>query len=802
MSALGYLLMRQLIMILVLTTLGVGPASFMRPTLGWTIRLLLAPAFGLAAGTSIFTTLIWFFPAGRTYWLIPLFGLASCGVAVWRANAIRNPGAIPPQAASTDPAHVVEPAERPNSNRLVIAALQVAAVAVLVLAPTTGIIAYHHSAGPVAFRIDDVDGYVAETDAMQHESLHALEVAPGPWSNPVLAFADGYARQPQNLDFAPLSANVNSLFHWGSSETQSGFLLAVMLAGGLGMSAALIYAMRRRSRLVVISGGVFGGVLLTQLFFDGSQAAICGLVLMLPLAVVAFEVLQYGRLADQVLLALLLAGLLAIYPLFVPGFVLAAAIVLITLAVRAFLKPQQNRARALATRARTLLVIALCAGAFDVVALRRDLRYWQSVLHGGFVGAGDPRYALNVFTIPGWLVQSRGTYVLDLASHSLLSDLLFAALIPLLVLAIIIIGNRRNKFAWLLSSLILGYGLLAGFSGSRHISGTTLSCSYCVDRTLLPLGPVIGFLAVLGVGTLIVSGNALVRRGTLAATAVVLLGTGYTLANELRLLSNQSFFLDTSVSSVLNHYPKGAGPLELEGFDEGLNAPAEQVIVADETEEHFWGDISLPADFSDNRALLYMGSQPLSDPQFRPNYSYVLTRFPGVATNRQVVARSGGIALERRRQGLDVLVDSGLLVGSLQGNPSGQAAVNPWYLEPIRFIVSGNLSPTSSVSVTFRADQPADLVAISTSNGRGLSVYHGRDSVQVCLEPAGTGAVRVVGLTVKTTPYVYLTSVKASTSRCQVTFPEATASATTAGSGPASSSGTRSSKRAHPVYLK
>ena len=68
------------------------------------------------------------------------------------------------------------------------------------------------------------------------------------------------------------------------------------------------------------------------------------------------------------------------------------------------------------------------------------------------------------------------------------------------------------------------------------------------------------------------------RRGTLAATALVLLGTGYSLADEIHLLSGQSFFLDTSVSSVLNHYPKGAGPLELEGFDEGLNAPAEQVI--------------------------------------------------------------------------------------------------------------------------------------------------------------------------------------------------------------------------------
>ena len=115
-------------MVLVLATLGVGPAWFMRPTLGWTIRLFLSPAFGLAAGITLFTTLIWFFPAGRTDWLIPLLGLASCGVALWRASATRNPGAIESQPTAKDPPYVVEPMGRPRSTRFVIAGLQVAAV--------------------------------------------------------------------------------------------------------------------------------------------------------------------------------------------------------------------------------------------------------------------------------------------------------------------------------------------------------------------------------------------------------------------------------------------------------------------------------------------------------------------------------------------------------------------------------------------------------------------------------------------------------------------------------------------------
>ena len=169
---------------------------------------------------------------------------------------------------------------------------------------------------------------------------------------------------------------------------------------------------------------------------------------MLPLAVVAFEVLQYGRFADQVLLGLLLAGLLAILPWFVPGFVLAAAIVLVTLTVRVFLRPQQR----------------LCPGHQSPhpsrnCTLRRGFRYCGTELIFRILAIRASRwlhwrwysrYALDALTIPGWLVQSRGTELLDLASHSLLSDLLFAA-----VVSTIRAGNHRYwqspKQVWLVA---------------------------------------------------------------------------------------------------------------------------------------------------------------------------------------------------------------------------------------------------------------------------------------------------------------------------------------------------------------
>jgi hypothetical protein len=779
----GVLVGRELLMITLLTAFGIGPASFMRRSLDRAIPFLLAPAFGLALGTSVFTTLIWFFPASRTFWLVPVLAVASCALALWRIAFGKGGSTDSAQDQNPDlvggvPTGHDHRDRRGRTARIGVAIVEILFVALIVVGPTTVLIADHHSVGPVAFSIDDVDGYVAEIDGMQHESLHELRQSSETWSNPVLAFAGNYAKQSQNIDFAPLSANVNELFGWGSTQTQSPFLLAVILAGALGTCGTLIYAMKKRSWLVMISGGVFGAAMLTQLFFDGSQAAICGLTLILPLAVVALETIKFRRVADHVLFAVLAAGLLALYPLFVPGFVVAALIVLVALTVHATWNAKRLRVRPLVLGAGSVLAIAVMAAGLNVVAFTRDVTYWRGVLHGGYVSASDPQYALNLLTIPGWLAQSRGLYVLDPVHHSLVSNLLFAGCIPPLVAAIAVLGGWRNRFVWLLSALIISYGTVAIVSGSRRIAGTTLSCSYCVDRNLLPLGPVIGFLAVLGAGTLLTVGTPRIRQGTIAASVVVVLAVGYAFGDQIRLFSNEGFFLDTSIASVMSHYPRGASPLELEGFDEGLNAPAEQVVVADEAEEHYWGHISLPADYSDNRALLYVGTEPLSGPQFRSDYGYVLTRLSGVTTGRTVVARSGGVALERRVGATAVLVDSGVLVGPLQANPTGWAFLNPWTPEPIRFIVTGNNTPATVLEVNLRISSPTDPVTISATGGRNLIIHqHGQD-VDVCVDPVGTALVRVVGLNVKAQPYVYLTSVETSTGPCDG-VPQAISSTTT-----------------------
>ena len=112
-------------MLAILALLGIGPASFLSKRVGRAARLLLAPVLGMVLGTSVCTTVIWFYPASSTRWLVPSLALMSCVVALRRRPRFRGVAV----------------------SRIVIAVLQVLVIAVAVAGPTTYVIADHHSAG-------------------------------------------------------------------------------------------------------------------------------------------------------------------------------------------------------------------------------------------------------------------------------------------------------------------------------------------------------------------------------------------------------------------------------------------------------------------------------------------------------------------------------------------------------------------------------------------------------------------------------------------------------------------------------
>ena len=463
-------------MLVTLLALGSGPAAFLGRRFDGAARIALAPVLGLCLGTSVFTTLIWFTAAENTYWLVPVLAALSLAAAVWRVRRGIDPG---PDA---DPS---TPGRRRFPRLGLFDAIALLAVCVIVAAPLDYTLHQRHTTGPIGFAVWDSVDYTAEPDGMEQESirqaskpLSASEVrgfingsggkhpaaASLQRSNFVRLFWTFYASGDQNLDAAPLSANVNAFLGLRGTQTQGLFLIAFLLAGALGAFGAVRYATPDQRWAAPFAGVLFAGPLYMQLVVDGSQAAVCGLGLVLPLIAVGFDALRERRPASLVLLALVGSGLLAIYPLFAPTIVLGALAVLAVAGVIAWRRGELTRRLVLRALLAIGIVVALAA-VFDLVAFTRDVRYWRDVLRGDYFAAGLPQYHLPLSVLPGWLLQTREFYGLTELGHASWHEVLIGLVIPLVLVAVALFALVRRRAALVVLPFLLVAAAFAAYVG-------------------------------------------------------------------------------------------------------------------------------------------------------------------------------------------------------------------------------------------------------------------------------------------------------------------------------------------------
>jgi hypothetical protein len=229
-------------------------------------------------------------------------------------------------------------------------------------------------------------------------------------------------------------------------------MIVLILVGALGACAATRYLADTRSWAAVLAGVLFGGPFFLQLWADSSQAAICGLGMILPFVVVGLEALR-GRVADCVLLGLLAAGLLSLYPLFLPAVAVGVSIVLVVLLFRMTRYRPRTRPKISVAIGRLVLVVILAA-ALTPVAFLRDLRYWHAVLTGAQSFAGLPSYPLPIGVLPGWLLQSREFYYLPPLGVGGLKESVVAIVVPLIMLIVIVVGLRWRPRGMVLFSIV------------------------------------------------------------------------------------------------------------------------------------------------------------------------------------------------------------------------------------------------------------------------------------------------------------------------------------------------------------
>jgi hypothetical protein len=715
------ILAREGVMLLTLLALGSGLASYLGQRFDAAARVAIAPALGLCAGVCVFSTLIWFTAARNTFWLLPPLALVSLTIAL-RRGFLRGVRAL-------DAAALV-------------------AVCVVVASPLSYTLHERDSVGPVGYYIWDADDYAVEPDAMEQQSIHqalspySLAVVkyikdsgtssfhPTPASlNFTRLFWTIYTSGNQNIDASPLSANLNRLIGLHGTDTQTLYLIAFLVAGALGAFAAIRYFSPKPLWAAPFAGVLFAGPFFLQLMDDGSQAAICGLSVLLPLAAVGTDALRKTRWASLVVLAVLVSGLMALYPLFLPGFAIAAVVVLATLGIRAIVRREVDRDGVLRAVGAVGLVVALCV-VFDVVVFLRDARYWIEVLKGAFFATGSlPQYKLPFSVLPGWLLQTHEFYSLTHVGGPGVMQVLLSTVFPIVVVIAVLAGLIRVRLGVVLLLAVLVYAGMALYTSAAH------GCSYCTDRALLPIAPLSIGLIALAVAALASASRVWIRPIGIALAVVVLVVVGVRAWRERILFAEGTYFLDSQSRTLLSDLPSRAGAVEVEGYSAGLGeAAGELPLVYYMASERNHGWVSVPTEYDDYGGLSYLGGVNPRNLQFDPGYRYVLTRFGGMETGRRVIARDGPVALEERVGSLDATLISGVDVPFVRLDKEGMG----WMEGPLHMLVVGGGAGPVWVSLRFRA-----LVAGRVPRQPGVEVAGlGSGVVDACVRATGKPPLR------------------------------------------------------------
>jgi len=684
------LVAREASYLAILFLLGAGPASFLAPRFDGGSRLALAPMLGFCLGTCVTTTLLQFEPTNNTYWILIPLALASTGVAAFRT--MRTPDA---------------PAWRSRLPLRDIAAMVLIGLAV------TGPINYtlheRHTVGPAVFYYTDVDNYVAIQDAARTVSLHTArtawthDAATGTRDHNLTQFIWAFfANQGSNLDATPLDSNVNALLGLGATDTYAPFLTVLLLAGALGAFAAVRYWSRSRTWLAALAGCLFGGAMFLELWFDSFQAAIIAIGLLTPFVLLCDSALDSRRRTDLALIALVVATYLTTYPLYLAILAGAVALMLVWRAVETRRAGGSLRAllRPLVVAIGAVVVMSIV---FDPVAFARDLHYYRIVLNGqlAFPRVG---FHLQLSVIPGWVAQTREFWNMPPLASADLKQLVLGGLLPLLFLGFVGAGLRRYRPALALVGLAAICAVLAEYS---YLSQQ--NCTYCAERDLLPLGPIVAVLVALGLCALLASSRQWIKIVGGLGVLLVAIAVGQRARVELTRFANSSYFMESADRSILAHLPKQPGPILEEGFGSSVYAQAEQPLVYQLINERAPGrqSVVLGSDLGNAIQYLDFGAVVLPPgPELDPNYRFVLTRLAGVATDRRLIARNGSLALEERIKPLDVVPYAGLGIPLERLDQSGAVFVQTTQ-SPLKLLVVGNNGARPVwARLTFASERP------------------------------------------------------------------------------------------------
>jgi hypothetical protein len=705
------LLARELALLVVLGIIGLGPVALLHRSVDRATRLALAPAYGLAIATCVLVTTLWRVPAYRGWPLLIVMMVASVALALFMGRR-----------AAAD-----APERRPLSiPRRELA--QLAALIVVVLVALNLPLANLHSTGPAGgFRIADASGYVAQIDGAQRMSIHAAKLQQAPWSDLTIQMWHGAAGGYQQIGFDAVAAHMNELLGLHATDTHSAFLICLILIGALAAWAVVRQVAATRSWAAVLAAALFAGPFFRTLYLEGSEGAIAGIQLVLPALLAGWWALRHRRFWDFFAFGLMAAGVQTLYPLYVPPLVIGGAIVLAILGVGWVRRHGWSTAAAAKATGILLGVLALAA-ALTPVAFERNFRYWKLILEGKQSFAGLPPYDLPPATVPSWLLQTRELYFLPHLDGQPLSQLLVSLAVPLLIVAAIVYGLRRRPVALGALAVMVAAVVLA------NRTATADDCSYCAQRNLLVIAPLA--MALLGIGLAAMrSRGGRIALAVLPIALITVIAVGNMARHSALRLQWASYVFDEQVNTVLDELPDQQGPVHLEGFARTYLAPMVLPLAYNRVNEVTDAPVSIAAETDSGNGMIYLGGPRPIGLEFRPDYKYILTRFPDVAVpTRRTIDRSGPVALQQRTGDLDVTITDGPVARQAWQEDPGAA----WVVtgQPVRFWVVGGPAKGVWLQVRLKVSVPVQV------DPKAATTQQTGDELVACLPVGGAPPVR------------------------------------------------------------
>jgi hypothetical protein len=703
-----------------LTALGSGPALAL--TARGRDNALLAPIIGLAGMAAVLTSVADVLPMRVAAWSLVLpaaaISLAAAAWLEWRHGALRA-----------------------RLSRLAAIPVAIALVG-LAVAVAPGVI--RGTMGPAGVTVYDGLGYIQADKWLQDHA--AREALPAGAARYDLADANGrrLSGGNQRIGVSTVNAGAASLFRTDPDQTHVPFLavLFALLPTGIWVIARALGAGAAGATV----GSLFGvSPALLSLVNDSALANLAALVLIPPALLAGAQWSRGGSGRALGLAALLLAGVVAIYPEF-----LFPALVIGVLGMLSLLAEERARARdrsSLGSPVVRFSILLVAGAAITPIAVARAYSLLSNI--GATIGGQPGRY-LTGENGGGWAFGTVTLY--ELSRFGSLSTTLIAAAIllpPALALCILFGLARTTVLRASFVAIPMLVAILMGAVSYKHYENG--HCEYCLWKSLTLMLPFIGVGLAVGVDELLkaTAGSPWLRTATRVGVAVGALAATASIARSDIYLARAQIETEAIVTPAMRNLgdlsrnvPEAAGLL-LEGTD-ASSAP-EWTTPAD----YYFASLGrkgprisfAPSGY----AGVYLDVPAKPGARFySPSYQYVLSVFGGVRSGRVAKAREGPYVLYQRAKIDASPVGTGYAFDQAEG-----ARAIPWLQRRFQLWLStgahkgpialelGLVRPSGSGSTLGFSVEGRRVEATSSSGGSRLCVEldADQDPLVVDVEP-------------------------------------------------------------------